>query len=102
MPDLAAELLRRNARLRAWREYGVPVEGGWKEVGSRSLVARLWLNVNCGACGAYYWERLMECSGGWRHEGPGRANPCPHLAPLLGEDPPEVEQLTALELLAGP
>jgi hypothetical protein len=26
---------------------------------------------------------------------------CPHLAPLLGDDPPEVRDLTALELLAG-
>jgi hypothetical protein len=30
-----------------------------------------------------------------------RRDPCPHLAPLLGEDPPEVRAIYELELLAG-
>jgi hypothetical protein len=113
LADLHLELLRRNARLRAWRAYGVPVEGGWD----------VWLGtprlqLRCAACdmianglasmraGAYGERQLINLerkfvkrliNGAKGYSGPL----CPHLAPLLGADPPEVVAILELELLAG-
>jgi hypothetical protein len=113
MADLQLELLRRNARLRAWRAVGVPVEGGWvhgagvyRYAGEHPLVL---LTLRCGSCGQYSAraakaptpfyampEALRRCES---YHLQGYA--CPHLAPLLGDDPPEVLAILELELLAG-
>jgi hypothetical protein len=100
-PDLALALLRRNARLRAWRAYGVPVEGGWEEWSDGGV----WdFRVRCLACGGTHTAGLIfeavlaaEERAIKRHLLSG----CPHLAPLLGDDPPEVTAIAELELLAG-
>jgi hypothetical protein len=98
--DLALEIHRRNARLRAWRAYGVPVEGGWEGTG---------LMLRCGVCLGPW--RGVKLSGhvrtqhlAWQEVQLVRAmrrRDCPHLAPLLGDDPPEVTAIAELELLAG-
>src|SRR5687767_11872906 len=120
MADLHLELLRRNARLRAWHAYGLPVEGGWRSEG-HDEGAILYLDLVCRRCGAgrslgarmtallaEVERHLLE---GLSREEPLRGNPpypparmrqaCSHLAPLLGEDPPGVRALFELELLAG-
>jgi hypothetical protein len=96
-------LLRRNARLRAWRSYGVPIEGGW-ELHWSGLA---WVRLSCQRC----QDRRLEQPG---HTSRGlaaaeaialrraAAQGCPHLAPLLEEDPLEVQAITELELLGNP
>jgi hypothetical protein len=111
--DLAALLAQRNARLRAWRACGVPVEGGWRPGDPQRDFARPRLTLRCGSCGgepltrgmgsrmplATVLANLNDHERASVEEWLGRG--CPHLAPLLGEDPPEVQALTTLELLAG-
>jgi hypothetical protein len=94
MADVAALLAYRNARLRAWRAHGVPVEGGW------------WggsIKVRCTVCGADGEGGVVsgDIGAAARCEHLAIATCCEHLAPLLGEDPPEIVDLTRLELLAG-
>lgn len=103
MADLAAELAYRNARLRAWKAHGVPVEGGWGEISFKSdgKVYAL-LILRCETClaiarGAATEVRYLEVTAA-RVVG---EIACSHLAPLIGADPPEVVALTKLELLAG-
>jgi len=103
---LEGALLWRNARLRAWRALGVPAEGGWHMRGpDERHDRRAALRIGCSRCGkdegcvAYYeWELarsevtlvaylVEECR-------------CPHLSPLLGPEPPDLEAIAALELLA--
>jgi hypothetical protein len=103
--------MRRNAGLRAWRSYGVPLTGGWQRDEPSVLL------LGCSVCGVEdkrvlpsdatgeRLQRLMRLSeiGAARTlliEEIGRPA-CPHLAPLLGEDPPEVRAMHELELLAG-
>src|SRR5262245_44577585 len=103
MADLVAELARRNARLRAWRAHGAPVEGGWRIERWRDG-ARGALDLGCTTCGKRTVDQtsyhpvslpLIERSA-------LRYLNCPHLAALLSEeDPPAVQALTQLELLAG-
>jgi hypothetical protein len=109
--DLAALIALRNARFRAWRAYGVPVAEAWRAPKDRS--DRLWLvTISCSLCGARGDDfghvaglKAGEYDAGHRPDvlerNCIRAKSCVHLAPLLGEDPPEVVALTKLELLAG-
>jgi hypothetical protein len=109
MIDLHLEISRRNARLRAWRANGVPVEGGWALQGGAAR-----LTLRCGACGITtgpsshgksctpppppgasslarrerFELRHLEAIG------------CSHLSPLAGSDPPAVIAVYELELLA--
>jgi hypothetical protein len=93
MPDdLAAALAARNARFRAWRERGVPIEGEWAV--DKNGLAIAWLScarcpelvgnaaVTRGASQLAFREKqiiqLLLDDG------------CPHLAPLLDKDPPEI------------
>ena len=106
--DLAAILALRNARFRAWRAYGVPVAGGWHPKAEPAIALAL-LGLSCLRCNRTTTEyapcfpmdlRIREemerrCVRALAGMG------CPHLAPLLGDDPPEVVALTKLELLAG-
>jgi hypothetical protein len=108
LADLHLELLRRNARLRAWRAYGIPVEGGWT-LSEEDLPPLLALS--CRECGAWLQtcpprRTLRQTADIFREEsraitGSLRSQGCPHLAPLLGADPPEVKAIAELELLAG-
>jgi hypothetical protein len=107
---LSFEAFRRNARIRAWRAQGVPVEGGWNLTGRA-------LNLHCAVCQAgesfvvhrlLIWnrlpERLAEVLVWAEQEATGRLTHktgCNHLTSLLGEDPPEILALIELELLAG-
>lgn len=106
----ALEVARRNARLRAWRAYGLPVEGAWAQAPSGYQ-----LQLACGRCLASaqalisslllstadlstFTRALPEYE---RHtlrrlEGKG----CAELAPLRGGDPAAVREIWALELLS--
>lgn len=121
--SLHLAILRRNARFRAWRSAGVPVEGGWRLM-QPGRKGHEWaaLALRCGACG---WEESGGTGGkpwlgktwGWMLEeeeedaliGVDRKPTppsigdwhCPHLTPLLSPDPPEVVATTELEMLAG-
>lgn len=108
-PERAA--LARNAYLRAWRGCGVPLEGSWH------LSAQgFFLSLSCQVCGgesniAGSLDALgVKPSGGFSPA--QRATErllaaritergCAHLGPLLREEPPELEAIAALELLAG-
>ncbi len=110
--DLYLETQRRNARFRAWRAYGVPVEGGWSNVRIEDgqQYASAGLQLGCGTCGR---AARTVCGEEWYHKDPVDAEwvvltgldagtpLCVHLAPLLEDDPPEVQALWELELLAG-
>jgi hypothetical protein len=110
MSELYLQGMKRNARLRAWRSYGVPLTGGWQHDEPSVLL------LGCSVCGfekkrelpsdasGERLQRLMRLSelGAVRTlmiEGIARSA-CPHLAPLLGGDPPEVRAIHELELLA--
>src|SRR5688572_11463890 len=98
-PDLTPILVQRNARLRAWQSLGVPVTGGWLYWAGGGFT----FLAGCGACGAIIQPRVLTPGEPLT---PAEAErdagvPCPHLAPLLGEDSPEVLAVTELELLAG-
>jgi hypothetical protein len=111
--DFARPFLLRNARLRAWSSR-LPVEGSWRvdEGGWAELTLR------CAACRRD--ERRLRSPHGGEDAPPDDASlsaalieaearaagallegGCGHLAPLLEEDPVEIRELTALELLAG-
>jgi hypothetical protein len=110
--DLATLLAQRNARFRAWRTYGVPIAPGEVLVYRNYDGTRLLLDaeLSCTACNLPSAGH-RDLRGAPREElaAADRAaveelvmdNGCSHLAPLLGEDPPEVVELTKLELLAG-
>jgi hypothetical protein len=120
MTSLELELLRRNARLRAWRAYGVPVEGGWQLDLPGTTPRALWcdLKLGCGVCNRRGQSQSVNALGRhaeglltalaaaerqalsrwWRS---GWVAVCSHLAPLLGVDPPEVLAILELELLGG-
>lgn len=100
--DLHLEIARRNARLRAWRAHGAPVEGGW----CLALHGSVKLSLRCEACpfaAGEVWAgpEHMEAVEHDEVSRLVRSCPCPSLAPLLGPDPEEVRNLTGLELLAG-
>jgi hypothetical protein len=103
MADLALELLRRNARLRAWRATGLSFEGGW----SLEENGVVWLELCCGQCEGF---DQIGCLPSERDDGARLLGEilnslskqlCPHLLPLRGEDPPEVLAILELELVAG-
>jgi hypothetical protein len=100
--DLALELHRRNARLRAWRAYGVPLgASGWRRWGNRWLLV-----VGCDTCDTQFGNHVLglglnEFKTPKALEREVLLRSCPHLAPLLGDDPPEVTAIAELELLAG-
>jgi hypothetical protein len=129
LADLHLELLRRNARLRAWRAVGVPVEGGWSEPvytpadgGFYGLFASIFCAI-CVPAGERFkaapWLHVSASGHVLRPVGydlqpvrqallnrerellEARLHACSHLAPLLGDDPPEVLAILELELLAG-
>lgn len=124
MPDLAAELALRNARLRAWKAHGVPVLGGWLPCPVSGFAGGFYLRLSCLACvpveafahapapGTPKAEELLASFHGWRYgwayvfgdfEAELARRLCSHLAPLRvwNADPPEVIALIKLELLAG-
>jgi hypothetical protein len=100
---LYAEILRRNARLRAWAAFGLPVEGRWDNDDGAWQLA-----LKCRSCGSLDYRVYIPIPGravaealAIAERGAVEVKPCAHLAPLLTEDPEEVRGLTALELLAG-
>jgi hypothetical protein len=105
--DPYLEIARRNARLRAWRAHGVPIEGCWERVG-HSVRVRL----RCQACGLEGQPSEPLSSKAephrWRTAEDWQVRDitdkgCRHLAShlLVATDPPEVITITELELLAG-
>ncbi len=104
MDELERAVHQRNARFRAWASR-VPIAGGWTFDG-------IWLDleIRCLACnGRATWRanpvtapdlESQEALAMWHED---RGDPlCPHFGELLClEDPPEVQALTELELLAG-
>lgn len=99
--DMHLEAAYRNARLRAWCVYGVPVYGGWEPFGEVT-----WLfAIGCSDCGRLLAQQLFTPGHYANGKSPAEIERnvayCDHLAPLLGEDPPEVVALNKLELLAG-
>jgi hypothetical protein len=107
--DLADEIALRNARFRAWREYGVPVAEGWGSDPDRGEEGGYSVFLYCRECDLYGHDFLARgdidaarLQGAERNAvEEARRMGCRHLDPLLGEDPPEVVALTKLELLAG-
>jgi hypothetical protein len=103
--DFAALLDQRNARFRAWRLFGVPVRGGWtlsREEGEAEL--RLYCLACRAQLGGRHFADLLQAlapASLLHAEREELLVACRHLAPLAGDDPPEVVALTALELLAG-
>lgn len=121
------EILLRNARFAAWREYGLRFEGGWSvlplEERDVLLVYGLseleWpglrlpqLSLRCGTCGRHergellhpsLADSLLEAFRGWELTLVARLEleGCHHLAPLSGGDPEGVRALCALLLVSG-
>jgi hypothetical protein len=102
---LPLEIARRNARLRAYRALGVPVEGEWRPPPPGGSLASI--QMGCTSCGystlklaQFDLERTERNAISLPIPG-GRRARCEHLAPLLGEDSPEVRAIYELELLAG-
>jgi hypothetical protein len=118
MSALELEIMRRNARLRAWRGCGFPVEGEWRLYPG----PQAYLVLGCAVCS---YARVRAWPGGEFRAasdgGVGRMNlsaeslseneqsalrvvlsyACPHLAPMLSPAPPEVEAAAELEVLSG-
>lgn len=104
-PSLALELHRRNALLRAWRAYGVPVEGAWERKEAPNPLAELWrLEVACSDCGQSLPGTQISSSGLCTPEEQKASVirfACPHLSPLLAPSPPpEVMAIAELELFS--
>jgi hypothetical protein len=108
MTPIEQAILLRNARLKAWRGdwprgQGVPVEGGWEAHPTYGI-----LLIRCAACPSSEmlgrWRKFFVFSAKSLEEveselaGVVRRN-CPHLAPLLGEDPPWVAAAIPLAVL---
>jgi hypothetical protein len=107
-PDLERALWRRNARLRAWKAYGLPLTARWEEwKGEWRVITR------CERCGratlGYLAEHLVPEYGYEKALALGEEVAftdmieeyrCPHLAPILEDDPQALQELTVLELLA--
>jgi hypothetical protein len=124
MADLDLELQKRNARFRAWKALGVPLDGGWKEEHLVSVDPRTMRAVSDSTPTATLKIGCTLCdSPTYRGYGPGSLEvsasldiptelaeqelvavarlACHHLDPLLQPDPPELAALYELELLAG-
>lgn len=109
MADLDLAICLRNARLDAYREQGVPVDGGWAY---RAALHQVWLTIRCLVCGSGR-ERVVSL-GEWDLAGEfnlaayverdllqGMAVECTHLIRLAAPDPPEIElYLFAVEHLS--
>jgi hypothetical protein len=98
--SLALAIHARNARLRAWKGAGVRLLGGWVQRGR--LLA---FDLKCVPCRRWYQgevgrdTHLPDAERSILRR--STLDVCPHLAPLLDPDPPEVVAITELELLAG-
>lgn len=102
--EAARTVWQRNARLRAWAVHGLLLDAAWSLEGPR--YARL--RFACRGCGAQLPTRgfFLDHWGTASFEGAEQDNVelllyrgCTHLQALLGEDPPEVRAIIALELL---
>ncbi len=118
MTELERAVVRRNARLKAWAEYGVPVAAAWGYLSVARPGFRLAFEAycraeGCGGCNSgtisevpaqtVSLERRMELAERYFLRfvlGPDQN--CTHLAPLLGPEPPEVSALIPLLLLEDP
>jgi hypothetical protein len=116
MTPLEAEIMRRNARFRAWRDYGARgvLVLGWWRLDAKNKDKFAALTLYCDGCPGL--QTLGEITDGIEVVGPalsvlgaevraiGRAigSGCTHVLPLLGPDPEEVVALTALALLEAP
>lgn len=113
--ELARVLHRSNARIRAWKAYGLPIEGcGWAWD-----AAWYAFMLQCLTCNTEFRWTPTSLGGfgveGWGENAPRAAvdravaaaqryvfrKVCDHVRPLLGPDPAEVIEITRLELLAG-
>lgn len=100
MSAIDIEIRRRNARLRAWAKYGAPVEGRWVRHGSAVAV-----HVGCTICRTGQSDKFRDAPlamAGFERKMIRMitVRGCAHLSSLLHEDPPEIQRLTRLELLA--
>jgi hypothetical protein len=94
---LSREVLRQNARFRAWRALGVPVEGRWEE-GALTVILRL----RCLSCSFGIEKMFTRAIGVARQVAAYRPLVCcDHLEPLRGEAPPALAAIEELELLSG-
>jgi hypothetical protein len=106
-----------NARLRAFKEVGVPLEGGWRIEGDNPRERTLILNLWCAPCSTPYFVRenpyprsRVQCDdadevGAFMALREGvvvKFFNCAHLRALLGPEPPEVAALVPLLLLENP
>jgi hypothetical protein len=110
--DLAALLVQRNARFRAWRAYGSPIEARWEKLPTPADRGPLYkLSIRCLACGDDAEERFFDSEYLLNLRGaaqPGYLDEersafllgCEHLLPLVDPDPPAVQELIRIELLA--
>jgi hypothetical protein len=110
--DYQLELQRRNARLRAFRAYGIPVEGGWSGIrfSARCATCNQGVARDLPSARPFAYlkklgippERLRTVEA---TEGEVIAElvlrGCPHLSPLLDPEPKEVLAIWELELLSG-
>ena len=109
MTDFTAQVQYRNARFRAWRALGVPLtaESGWRLTEEGPAV----LGLQCAYCGCYTRISALPHNNLTRLETTAlqvcddpdhyRTAHCSHLELLCDyPDPPELVDLTALELLA--
>jgi hypothetical protein len=112
--DVTPILSRRNARPRAWRAHGMPLTARW-ETRFQHLSASF--TARCDTRGREARTSLAEGDAAQVFDIPGLVRalegqavhriirdgvrPCPYLAPLLGEDPPEVVEITELEPFPG-
>lgn len=119
MADLHLEIARRNARFRAWKAHGVPVEGAWRLEPMPPSFTIAKLKVGCSLCGHPHhgsfgpgtpeiWA-MTEIADGLAEQERlaiqmrpdcAEAAECDHLDALLEDDPPEVRATTELELLS--
>jgi hypothetical protein len=103
-----AELLRCNARLRAWRAYGLPLHGRWQLLGDPARPHPLIrVGLHCEACGAIaggaldFSGELGFTTGEEAERGLVEqllAKGCSHAAPMLAPMPEAVLALYTREL----
>jgi hypothetical protein len=120
MSPLERAIAQRNARLRAWRDFGVPVRGGWRSLTMSARSAGVEFAVECEVCGWREGEfRIVDHGPEWTavlteqeqdvlsgaHAGAVHQYPahcCGHLEPMRGPDPENFAAFVALALLEAP
>jgi hypothetical protein len=119
MSPLERAIVLRNARLRAWRDFGVPVLGEWRKDGGavalrvaceacgRGTIGRQSLSRLAGGDSSPSWYRVLaeEEQDAFRcapFPAPRLNNCCPHLFPMCDHDPPDFAAFVALALLEAP